>query len=163
PRATLLTRVEPKGRLVHRFAFEVRGWSQPTLPLRLPAGARLAAVYVDGREVTSLPFDPASNDPVVVLPVPASAVSGRSRSRVARQEEAVRVADARLRREGAGREATLAEALSDLAFEGLAAQDERLVLDAAALEDAGLHPGITFRLGQAARVGETEGPALASL
>jgi hypothetical protein len=264
PRATLLTRVEPKGRLIHRFTFEVRGWAQPTLPLRLPAGARLAAVHVDGREVPSLPLDPESSDPVVVLPVPASPGDKRTRWKgeketedlfspahsfevvyvterrgcglwarfeapapelplrplawrriwrlpaslmpvvqtsltrlpgpelpgplavlptgqplpslsallsralsldrwVARQEEAVRAADARLRRDVASREATLAEALSLLAFEGLATQDEGLVLDAAALEDAGLHPGSTFRPGQAARVGETEGPALASL
>src|SRR5205823_10453752 len=71
--------------------------------------------------------------------------------------------DARLRRNAAGKPGhprepvALAEALADLAFEGLAVQEERLVVDAAALEDAGLSPGTPFR------VGEGEEPALASL
>jgi hypothetical protein len=75
PRAALLTRAEPGGRLVHLYTFEVRDWPQPTLPLRLPPGARLAALRVDGRDATgSLPHPVATADgDEVALPVPAGA------------------------------------------------------------------------------------------
>jgi hypothetical protein len=246
PRAMLRARVEPHGRLVHTFAFEVLGWPQPTLPLRLPPGARLAAARVDGLEVTSLPLDQELADGTeIALPVPASSSStpgklgshsfevvyvierapcelwarfeapapdlplqplafrrvwrlpgsltpvgqtgltrlpgpeppsplaaltpgqplpslssllSRSLDRwAARQEQAVRTADARLRQGPEDRQYSLAEALSDLAFEGLASQDERLVLDTAALEESGLSAGTTFR------VGKGDESALASL
>jgi hypothetical protein len=75
PRATLLIRVEPDGRLVHRFTFEVRGWPQPLLPVRLPAGAQIAFARIDGREVTSLvlaraPAAPTDGEREISLPVP---------------------------------------------------------------------------------------------
>jgi hypothetical protein len=47
-RARLTTWVEPDGRLVHDFRFQVRNWRQQTLPLRLPPGARPLAAKEDG-------------------------------------------------------------------------------------------------------------------
>jgi hypothetical protein len=54
-RAILTTAVEPDGRLLHLFRFQVWGWPEPALPLRLPAGARLHSVKVNGQWVDRLP------------------------------------------------------------------------------------------------------------
>jgi hypothetical protein len=70
-RASLTTTAEPEGRLVHLFRFQTWGWADPALPLRLPAGARLLSVKVNGLWVDRLP--PAADDGEgsrVDLPVP---------------------------------------------------------------------------------------------
>src|SRR5207249_619470 len=54
PRASLLTRVDPSGRLAQLYTFEVRDWPQPTLPIRLPRDAKLIALRIDGRDALGL-------------------------------------------------------------------------------------------------------------
>jgi hypothetical protein len=71
-RAALATYVEPSGRLLHHYRFQVGNWKQRTLPLRLPAQASLLAARVDGHWITQTP--PASlveGRSLVELPVPS--------------------------------------------------------------------------------------------
>jgi hypothetical protein len=67
----LTTWMGAHGDLHHRFTFRARGWPQRSLPLRLPPGAKLEAVGVDGEWLEELvsrqEMDP---EGVVELPVP---------------------------------------------------------------------------------------------
>jgi len=70
-RAVLTTSVESDGRLLHLFRFQVWVWREPSLPLRLPAGARLLSLKVNGLWVDRLP--PAAEEDGrlrIDLPVP---------------------------------------------------------------------------------------------
>jgi hypothetical protein len=70
-RAFLTTTIEPDGRLINLFRFQTWGWPEPSLPLRLPVGARLHSVKVNGLWVDRLP--PAAEEEGVLrvdLPVP---------------------------------------------------------------------------------------------
>jgi hypothetical protein len=69
-RAVLTTVVEPEGRLWHRFRFEVRDWPDSTFPLRLPRGARLLSVKVDGLWVAQVRRAVEEDSLLVNLPVP---------------------------------------------------------------------------------------------
>lgn len=70
-RAALTTTVEPDGRLLHLFRFQAWGWRPPSLPLRLPAGARVLSVKVDGAWVERLPPGEEEDGALRVdLPVP---------------------------------------------------------------------------------------------
>ena len=60
-RARLMTWVEPSGRLLHHFHFQLRNWRQFALPLRLPPGARPLAAKVDGHWLARL-------EPSLLLP-----------------------------------------------------------------------------------------------
>ncbi len=53
--AALTTDVESDGVLHHSCTFRLANWSQPTLPLHLPAAARLLAVRIDGLWLPQLP------------------------------------------------------------------------------------------------------------
>jgi hypothetical protein len=75
-RAVLTTVVEPEGRLWHRFRFEVRDWPDSTFPLRLPTGARLLSVKVNGLWVAQVRRAVQENALLVDLPVPDSLNSG---------------------------------------------------------------------------------------
>ncbi|HVS37049.1 MAG TPA: hypothetical protein VMS17_15925, partial [Gemmataceae bacterium] len=72
--AGLTTYVRGDGELEHHYTFQVSHWSQNTLPLQMPAGARLIAFQVDG--VWS-PRPPAAEEgsagAVLDLPAPARA------------------------------------------------------------------------------------------
>jgi hypothetical protein len=69
--ALLTTYVEPGGRQLHHFRFQLWNWRQRTVPVRLPPEARLLAVRVDGRWVAQLPpVQTVEDSPVVELPAP---------------------------------------------------------------------------------------------
>jgi hypothetical protein len=72
-RAVLTTAAEPTGRLLHLFRFQVRGWHEPSLLLRLPAGARLLSVKVDGLWVEKVPRVEEDGGLRIDLPVPGRA------------------------------------------------------------------------------------------
>jgi hypothetical protein len=72
-RAVLTTAAEPAGRLLHLFRFQAWGWREPSLPVRLPAGARLLSVKVDGLWVEHVPRVEDEGGLRVDLPVPARA------------------------------------------------------------------------------------------
>jgi hypothetical protein len=77
PRAELLTRVDPDGRLVQLYTFSISNWSQSTLPLRLPIGAQLVALRIDGRDATPQASvtdsaDESRQGPIIEIPVPGS-------------------------------------------------------------------------------------------
>ncbi len=73
--AALTTYVRGDGGLEHHYAFQASHWSQSTLPLQMPAGARLLAFQVDG--VWS-PLPPAVEDgPGGTGDRPAGAGAGR--------------------------------------------------------------------------------------
>jgi hypothetical protein len=70
-RAVLTTAVEPDGRLLHLFRFQLGGWREPSLPLRLPAGARVLSLKINGQWIDRLP--PAAEEDGTLrvdLPVP---------------------------------------------------------------------------------------------
>jgi hypothetical protein len=90
--AHLTTYVEPAGRLLNYYSFQVRNWEQGTLPLRLPTGAQVLAAKVDGRwialpslhETTETGFEPRlqpakagtpTNAPVIELPIATKAAA----------------------------------------------------------------------------------------
>jgi hypothetical protein len=50
----LTTQVEPPGRLVHNYRFQIQHWNDPSLRLLLPAEARLLTAKVDGRWIGNL-------------------------------------------------------------------------------------------------------------
>lgn len=79
--ARLTTYAGPDGRLVQHYRFQVWNWQQRTVPLRLPAGARVLAAQVDGRRITQLvteAIEPDAADGVLVeLPVPGPAAPHR--------------------------------------------------------------------------------------
>src|SRR5262249_6523555 len=54
----------------HHFTFRVSNWTQRTLPLRLPPGARPVAVRADGRSVCTVPTGGTAEPGVLDLPVP---------------------------------------------------------------------------------------------
>jgi hypothetical protein len=72
-RAVLTTAAEPDGRLLHLFRFQAWGWREPSLPVRLPAGARLLSVKVDGLWVENVPRVEEEGGLRVDLPVPGRA------------------------------------------------------------------------------------------
>jgi hypothetical protein len=78
-RARLTTYVEPHGRLLHRFGFQVANWPQPELRVRLPAGSKVLAARVDRRWITpaSLPARSAADKVEVGLPMPTGAAPHR--------------------------------------------------------------------------------------
>jgi hypothetical protein len=78
-RARLTTYVEPQGRLLHRFGFQVANWPQPELRVRLPAGAKVLAARVDRRWLTpaALPARAAGSKVELGLPMPAGAAPHR--------------------------------------------------------------------------------------
>jgi hypothetical protein len=83
PRAELLTRVDPHGRLVQLYTFSVSSWTQSTLPLRLPVGARLVALRIDGRDATAQATvaesaEGSNQGPTIEIPVPGSRGGGGS-------------------------------------------------------------------------------------
>jgi hypothetical protein len=69
-RAVLTTAAEPDGRLLHLFRFQAWGWREPSLPLRLPPGARLLSVKVDGLWAEHVPRAEDEGGPRIDLPVP---------------------------------------------------------------------------------------------
>jgi hypothetical protein len=69
----LTTRVEPDGRLVHHFAFRMRGWRARTLPLRLPPGTELLGAQIQGRWVERIPQRPTKDGLEIALPMAAGA------------------------------------------------------------------------------------------
>jgi hypothetical protein len=72
--ARLMTRVGADWSARHAFAFRVSNWrTGRTLPLRLPPGARLVAVQVDGHPATAASADPVDGEDVLALPVPSPA------------------------------------------------------------------------------------------
>ncbi len=76
-RAALTTAAEPDGRSLHLFRFQAWGWRESALPLRLPAGARLVSVRVNGLWVDRLP--PAEEEDGALrvdLPVPERGTPG---------------------------------------------------------------------------------------
>jgi hypothetical protein len=83
PQAVLTSWIRP-GERWHHFRFRVTNWRQQTLPVRLPADARLTALRVDGRWVdrpvsgTDSPLTSADDTGVrtVDLPVPSAASPG---------------------------------------------------------------------------------------
>jgi hypothetical protein len=77
--AQLTAYAGPDGALLLHYRFEARNWQQPTLPLRLPAGARLLRARVDGRWLPQLAAaaPPGWDAPSVGLPVPAGAAGHR--------------------------------------------------------------------------------------
>jgi hypothetical protein len=69
-RAALTSAAEPDGRLLHTFRFQARGWHEPLLPLRLPAGARLLSVRVNGLWLDRIvPAEEVAGGVLVNLPV----------------------------------------------------------------------------------------------
>lgn len=73
--AVLTVYVEPGGRLLHHYQFQVRDWRQRTLPIRLPPAATLLAARPDAR-----PTQPSANggvdpstEPTIVFDVPVTA------------------------------------------------------------------------------------------
>lgn len=54
-RVFLTSYAEPTGRVLHHYRFELSNWKQRTLPLRLPVGAKLLGVRLDGRSVAQVP------------------------------------------------------------------------------------------------------------
>jgi len=87
-RAVLTTGVEPDGRLVHLFRFQAWGWTAPSLPLRLPAGACLLSVKVDGRWVERVP-PIQGEDGGLRVDLPAPAPSDGTPGRAPRRYEVV--------------------------------------------------------------------------
>ena len=79
--AGLTTYVGADGRLEHHYAFQASHWPGTTLPLVLPAGARLLAVEVDGiwSPRSSVTGDDAGR-PLLELPVPRRAAKGEAGS-----------------------------------------------------------------------------------
>jgi hypothetical protein len=70
----LTTYVQPDDRLRHHFSFQVSAWQQPLLPLRLPVGARILAVRLNGRWLSPAVQTALGGDrsaAVTLLPVPA--------------------------------------------------------------------------------------------
>src|SRR5437588_855542 len=75
PPFTLGDRVAPEGDLFPPSNYVARAPPPPTLPLRLPPGARLLALRVDGRDATglvSMAELTAGAGPTIELPVPRS-------------------------------------------------------------------------------------------
>ncbi len=81
-RTQLVSSLGPDGTLQHQFRFCLTGWSQATLPVWLPPGARLLAARVDGRWLDQLPTEEPADDQPLQLPVPRSSggPEGESRS-----------------------------------------------------------------------------------
>lgn len=70
--AFLTTYVEPDGKQLHHFRFQLWNWRQQTVPVRLPSSANLLVVRVDGHWVTQMPPMQTSEEGVTIeLPVPA--------------------------------------------------------------------------------------------
>jgi hypothetical protein len=78
-RAHLATYAGSDGHLLLHYRLRVENWQQPTLPLRLPAGARVLRARVDGRWLAQLPADdePGADGVLLALPVPAGAAGHR--------------------------------------------------------------------------------------
>src|SRR5262249_54065887 len=75
-RTQLTTYVEPAGRLLNYYSFQVRNWKQRTLPLCLPTGAHLLAAKVDGRWIACPRLDETTpGGPVAELPAATEAVN----------------------------------------------------------------------------------------
>jgi hypothetical protein len=70
----LTTFVAQDDRVLHRFAFRIRGWDQQSLPLRMPSGTEALAARVEGRWLAS-PATGQSEDGslLISLPVPEGA------------------------------------------------------------------------------------------
>src|SRR4029453_1564205 len=64
----LASRAPPGGRMVPRLCFPIQVWRQPILPVRMPEGARLVEVRVDGRRAEARARPPSEVD----LPVPVA-------------------------------------------------------------------------------------------
>jgi hypothetical protein len=71
-RVALSTTVEPGGRLLGRFSFQVSNWRQRTVPLQLPPGATPLAMTVDGRWSTQLDVAADETGSILHIPLPAS-------------------------------------------------------------------------------------------
>jgi hypothetical protein len=71
-RAHLTTYAGPDGHLLLHYRLDLEGWRQPTLPLRLPGGARTLRARVDGRCLAQLPVadDSGAEGVLLELPVP---------------------------------------------------------------------------------------------
>jgi hypothetical protein len=69
-RARLTTVLTGEGTVRHHFRFRLLRWPQRTLPVRLPAGARLCAAAVNGHWLEQLA---ATADETIDLPVPVTA------------------------------------------------------------------------------------------
>jgi hypothetical protein len=79
-RAVLTTAAEPDGRLLHLYRFQASGWHEPSLPVRLPAGARLLSVKVDGLWVGHVPqVNEADGALRVDLPAPGGGAAAAPR------------------------------------------------------------------------------------
>lgn len=87
--AELTLYVEPNGRLLHHFRFQVWNWRQRTLPLGLSRQAEILAAKADGRwidrlphaAVTETPLDP-QGAPIVLFELPVTAGAGWHRFEV---------------------------------------------------------------------------------
>ncbi|HXG11796.1 MAG TPA: hypothetical protein VNK04_18720 [Gemmataceae bacterium] len=80
--ARLTTYVEPGGRLLQHYRFQLWNWRQQTVPVRLPAAARLLAVRVEGRWAAQLPAARVVEDSLVVdLPAPVPDRAGPASER----------------------------------------------------------------------------------
>ncbi len=71
-RARLTTYVGADGAARHHFSFSIANWTQRTLPLQLPSGARLVAARADGRWVTFPAAALIDEQGGLELPVPAT-------------------------------------------------------------------------------------------
>jgi hypothetical protein len=65
------TQVESQGRQIYRLAFEISGWPQKSLPIRLPPGARPVNALIAGKSVGHLQWEEENGLVQVLLPVPS--------------------------------------------------------------------------------------------
>jgi hypothetical protein len=52
--ALLLAHLQNSGRLLAHFSFTVTGWNRPTMPIRMPPGARILSITVGDKESTAI-------------------------------------------------------------------------------------------------------------
>lgn len=70
--AALTTYVEPDGRLIHHFKFQLRGWRQREVPLLLPPGAQILLVGTEGRRIDTYLHEERKDGLYVELPASAA-------------------------------------------------------------------------------------------
>src|SRR5262249_14515065 len=71
--AHLTTYLGTDGTVEHHFGFRLTNWTQRTLPVRLPVGARPLALQVDGYWVTLPGTNQNEDSNILELPVPKQA------------------------------------------------------------------------------------------